>query len=178
MVRERSRVRFSPTAPFQKSTVWVFFLCLQKNPEKFTRFQRLSFINDNYTVITLSVHSSHCVITVWTASSMPSGGYLCFLSSLLISMRIFARAGSRFCQSIVLFWRKVSVSSFVMAISSSFCHRRQPTRERVSHMIFNVGLKCKKLQTLSSANIRRRRLALEFALIIRFSNLQPSDISV
>ena len=36
-----------------------------------------------------------------------------------MSIRIFALAESRFCQSIVLFRRKVSASSFVMAISSS-----------------------------------------------------------
>ena len=68
---------------------------------------------------TLSVHISHWLMTVWTASSIPSGGYLCFFSSLLTRRRIPALALSFFCQSIVWFLRSKSVSSFVIAISSS-----------------------------------------------------------
>ena len=58
---------------------------------------------DGAVMSALSVHNSHWLMTVWTASSMPSGGYRCFLRSRFIIIRMDARAESRFCQSTVRF---------------------------------------------------------------------------
>ena len=59
-------------------------------------------------------------MTVCTASSILSvDRYLCFFRSFLMSIRIFALAKSRFCQSIILFRRKASASSFVKVLNGS-----------------------------------------------------------
>lgn len=68
----------------------------------------LTYFRFNYE---LSVHISHWLITVFTASSIPSGGYLCLFSKCFTNLRIPARALSFFCQSMVRFLRSVSVSS-------------------------------------------------------------------